>query len=103
MSDLLLGWFMAFLIGLGVVLMLIIAAVLLPRTMGIRVVRFHCPWRQRDVTVRYITSDGEHPLAVVSCTALADPMIVTCGAHCIGNEGKPVFATGKRPVESVAD
>jgi hypothetical protein len=102
MSDLLFGWFATFLVGLGVVLMLIIAAVLLPRTMRIRVERFHCPWRHRDVTVRYITADGEHPLAVMSCTALADPMIVTCGAHCIGGQGQPVFAAGEHPAEPVA-
>jgi hypothetical protein len=52
--------------------------------------------------VRYITADGEHPLAVMSCTALADPMIVTCGAHCIGGQGQPVFAAGEHPAEPVA-
>jgi hypothetical protein len=101
MSDVPLGWFTTFLVGFGLVLMVIIVAVLLPRTMRIRVERFYCPWRHRDVTVRYITADGEHPLAVVSCTALADPMIITCGAHCIGGEGK-VYAAGGRPAESVA-
>jgi hypothetical protein len=86
MNGPLLGWFTAFLIALSVVLMLIIATVLLPRALRIRVARFHCPWKRRDVTVRYVTCDGETPVAVASCTAFADPGVVTCGTPCIGRD-----------------
>ena len=79
-----LGWFMAFLIALGVVLVLVAATVLLPRMLRMRTVRFHCPWKHRYVTVRYVTCDGRTPVAVASCTAFADPDVVTCEAPCVG-------------------
>jgi hypothetical protein len=103
MNGPLLGWFTAFLIGLSVVLMLIIAVVLLPRALRIRLARFHCPWKRRDVTVRYVTYDGEHSVAVVSCTAFADPSIVTCGAPCISEKGKAQVAAGGQAVENLGD
>ncbi len=88
MNDLLLGWFTTLLVGLGIVLMLVIAVVLLPRALRIHTARFYCPWRRHDVQVKYVTYDGEHPVAVASCTAFADPSIVTCGAPCISGEGQ---------------
>jgi hypothetical protein len=94
-----LGWFTAFLIGLSVVLMLVIAVVLLPRTLRIRIARFRCPWKGRDVTVRYVTYDGEHPVAVASCTAFADPGVVTCGAPCIRPAGQAGVAAGGQAVD----
>ena len=103
MNGVLLGWFTTFLVGLAAVLMLVIAAVLLPRAMRIRTERFYCPWRQRNVQVRYVTYDGEHPVAVVSCTALADPMIVTCGAHCISGDGQARVTTADKAVEIFHD
>jgi hypothetical protein len=102
MNGLLLGWFTAFLIGLSVVLMLIIAVVLLPRAMGIRMARFYCPWKRRDVTMRYVTHDGEHPVSVVSCTAFADPSVVTCGAPCISETGKAQVAAGGRATDNLS-
>lgn len=94
MNGMLLGWFTTFLVGLAVVLMLVIAVVLLPRAMRIRTERFYCPWRSRNVTVRYVTQDGEHPVAVVSCTAFADPMIVVCGAPCVSADDQSRVMAG---------
>lgn len=96
MNGMLLGWFTTFLVGLAVVLMLVIAVVLLPRAMRIRTERFYCPWRSRNVTVRYVTQDGD-PVAVVSCTAFADPMIVVCGAPCVSADDQSRVMAGERP------
>ncbi len=104
MDGLLLGWFTAFLIALGVVLMLVIAVVLLPRAVRMRTASFFCPWRHRTVTVRYVTCDGSHPVTVVSCTAFADPTIVTCGAPCICDDGRHTGLPAERPAaELLAD
>jgi len=104
MDGLLLGWFTAFLIALGVVLMLVIAVVLLPRAVRMRTASFVCPWRRRTVTVRYVTCDGSHPVTVVSCTAFADPTIVTCGAPCICDDGRHTGLPAERPAaELLAD
>jgi hypothetical protein len=83
MNGVLIGWLTTLGIGLGVILIVVIATVLLPRTMRTRTASFFCPWRRREVTVRYLTCDGEHPHAVMTCTAFADPTIVTCGAPCV--------------------
>ena len=104
MDGLLLGWFTTFLVALGVVLMLVIAVVLLPRAVRMRTASFVCPWRRRTVTVRYVTCDGTHPVTMVSCTAFADPTIVTCGAPCICGEGRPTEAgAGREVAELLAD
>ncbi len=87
MNGILLGWFTTLAVGLVVVLMLVIAVVLIPRAMRTRTARFYCPWQRRDVTVRFVTYDGERPAGVISCTAFADPMIVTCGAPCVSRDG----------------
>ena len=97
MNGMLLAWFTTFLIGLGVVLMVIIVAVLLPRTVRMLTAGLYCPWRGRNVTVRYLTCDGKNPTHIVSCTAFADPMIVTCGAPCIRGEHPTVGAPAERP------
>ena len=86
MSGMQLAWFTTFLIGLGVVLMLVIVVALVPRTVRMLTARFHCPWRERNVTVRCLSLDGETPSQVISCTAFADPTTVACGAPCVGSE-----------------
>jgi hypothetical protein len=81
MNDVLLGWFTTLLVGLGIVLMLVIAVVLLPRALRIHTAHFYCPWRRRDVQVKYATYDGEHPGAVAACTAVTDPRHLWCAVH----------------------
>lgn len=90
--------FTSFLIVLAVLLMVIIAAVLLPRTMRTLKATFYCPWTRRNVTVRYVTYDGRHAVGVVSCTAFADPTIITCGAPCVAADGRPALGTKAREV-----
>lgn len=104
MDGLLLGWFTTFLVALSVVLMLVIAVVLLPRAVRMRTASFFCPWRRRVVTLRYATCDGSHPVTVVSCTAFADPTIVTCGAPCIcGHRGEVGAPEEPAAAELLAD
>jgi hypothetical protein len=38
---------------------------------------FRCPWSGNDVTVRYLTCDGRHPIGLISCS---DP---TCTMPCL--------------------
>ncbi len=78
-----LAWFAAFLIAITAGLVLVVAAVLLPRAGRLRTSRFYCPWMRREVVARFLTYDGTHPASVVSCTAFADPRIVTCGMPCL--------------------
>jgi hypothetical protein len=101
MNDHLLGWFATFAVFVILVLMFVIAAWLMPRTMGSRTRDMFCAWRRRRVTVTFVT-DGEHPIGVVSCTAFADPLTVTCGAPCVGAKDHLPAAT-QRPAERVAD
>ncbi len=86
-----LPWFTTFLIVLTVMLMLFVV-VLLPRAARLRVVtrKLHCPWIRRNVVVRYLTCDGRHPVDVMSCTAFADPTVVTCEKRCMG-DGRETF------------
>jgi hypothetical protein len=100
MNGMLFAWFTTFLIGLGVVLMLVVVAVLLPRTVRMLSARFYCPWRSRNVTVRYLTCDGKNPSHIVSCTAFADPMVIACGAPCVGADG-PLAAATREPASAV--
>jgi hypothetical protein len=101
MDGYLLGWFATFAVLVILVLMFVIAAWLMPRAMGSRTVEMFCPWRRRRVTVRFVT-DGEHPFGVISCTAFADPLTVTCGAPCVGGKDR-LLPDAERPAELVAD
>lgn len=87
-------WLVAFLVGVVVALVVVIAVVLLPRAVHTRAVtaRFHCPWRERNVVLRYLTDRARRPLSVVSCTAFADPTIVVCERRCLEGEGPPGLA-----------
>lgn len=66
---------------------LLVTAAMVPRMARTVTTSFYCPWRQRSVTVRYLTCDGTHPIDVLSCTALAGAPGSTC-AHCVdGGDG----------------
>jgi hypothetical protein len=81
--------FTAFLIALVVSLLLVVAVVLLPRVIRTRAAtaHFHCPWAQRAVMLRYLVDERQHPVGVISCTAFADPTIVTCAKLCLAGTG----------------
>lgn len=102
MSGVALAWFTAFLVALVVVLILVIAAVLLPRLGRIVTASFYCPRTRRNVVVRFVTYDGRQPVWVASCTAFADPRIVTCGMPCLGEEGRTELASESRRGATVA-
>ncbi|HEV8310286.1 MAG TPA: hypothetical protein VGW35_21690 [Methylomirabilota bacterium] len=89
MADEILPWFTALLLALAVGLILVIATVFLPRTMRVWTTtrRFYCPWRGRNVVVRYLTVDGREAMCVMSCTAFADPSVPTCGMPCLDRVG----------------
>jgi hypothetical protein len=101
MNGYLLSWLATFAVLVALVLVFVIAAWLMPRAMGSRTVEMVCPWRRRRVTVRFVT-DGEHPIGVISCTAFADPLTVTCGAPCVGGKDRLLPGT-ERAAELVAD
>ncbi len=88
--------FTTFLIVLAAVLMVVIAAVLLPRAMRTLKATFYCPWKRRRVTVRFVSYDGRRPVGVVSCTAFADPTIITCGAPCVSADGRSALGLGEQ-------
>lgn len=83
MSPVGLTWFTTALLAAVVLLLLVIAAALLPRLAGLKTASFYCPWTRRNVVVRFLTREGGNPVSVVSCTAFADPRIVTCGMPCV--------------------
>jgi len=87
--------FATFLIALVVVLLLLIAVVLLPRVVRTRALTagFNCPWAHRPVVLRYLVDEAQRPISVLSCTAFADPVIVTCAKLCLAGEGPTQLAT----------
>lgn len=95
MSGDMLPWFAAFLIALVVGLLAVIVA-LLPRALRTMAVtgRFYCPWVGRHVVVEYLANRSRRPLDVISCTAFADPNIVTCEKMCVTG-GPPPDTAGK--------
>ena len=97
MNGVLVGWLTTLVVGLGVVLMLALAAALVPRAVRMRTASFVCPWWRCPVTVRYLTCDGTHPVGVVSCSAFADPTVVTCGTPCVSGGLQPGGLAPVRP------
>jgi hypothetical protein len=77
--------FIAFMIALVVVLLVAMAAILLPRVLRVWSVErpIRCPVLDRDVVVRFLTSDGREAIEIFSCTAFADPSIVACPKSCL--------------------
>lgn len=98
MESNLLPIFTTFLIALVVALLLLIAVVLLPRLVRTRAqtAQFYCPWVRRPVTLRYLMGEDQHPIGVMSCTAFADPTIVTCAKLCLAGDGPARFEAERR-------
>src|SRR5262245_47843551 len=101
MSGYVLGGLATFAVFVALVLVFVVAAWLMPRTMGSRTAEIFCPWHRRRVTVRVLT-DGEQPIGVISSTAHADPWTVTCGARCVGGR-EGFLPETERSAELVAD
>lgn len=55
----------------------------------------YCSVAQRQVTLRFLTYDGRHPMCVVSCSAFSDPTAPTCGTPCLGDDAD-LLTTGVR-------
>ncbi len=103
MSGIVPGWLATALAGLAVGVVLVVAALLLPRAVRILTTRVYCPWAGRTVQVRTLALDGQDPICVVSCTAFADPRAVTCGMPCIGGDCRGDLAPGNRCAETLLD
>lgn len=43
----------------------------------------HCRVREQDVTVRFLTVDGWHPVEILSCSAFEEPTALACGTPCL--------------------
>jgi hypothetical protein len=89
-------WFVTGLVVLNVALILVMMVGLLPRALRTRVVRaaFPCPRTGRPVVVRFLADERERPLAVMACTAFADPTTVTCDQACLASAGEAVRPAG---------
>jgi len=98
MDGVMVSWFVAFLIGVVVTLLMVIAVVLLPRAIRTRAMRasFHCPWKRRNVVLRYLVDPTQHPVGVISCTAFADPSTVTCARQCLAGDGPAGLSAEER-------
>ncbi len=99
MSGVALSWLATLLVGLAALLLLVIAAVLLARTVRTLTLSYYCPWARRDVTAEFLTGDRGEPIGVLSCTAFADQSSPTCGRMCVGGEGRE--GLGERTVADV--
>jgi hypothetical protein len=97
--------FTSFLIGLVVAFLLVIAIVLLPRMIRTRAMtaKFQCPWAHRAVTLRYLVDEARQPIGIVSCTAFADPTIVTCAKLCLAGDGPTRLVTASEPATARGD
>ena len=95
--------FTTFLIALVVALLLVIAVVFLPRLVRTRALtaQFHCPWVGLRVMLRYLADEGRHPIGVISCTAFADPTIVTCAKLCLAEDGPAHLEAADRSAAKV--
>jgi hypothetical protein len=89
-------WFVTALVVLNVVLILVMMVGLLPRAFRTSVLKktFSCPRTGRPVITRFLADERERPLAVMACTAFADPMIVTCDQACLPLAGEAVRPAG---------
>jgi hypothetical protein len=89
-------WFVTALVGLNVGLILVMLVGLLPRALRTSVVKaaLACPRTGRPVVVRFLADEGRRPLAVLACTAFADPTAVSCDQTCLPAAVEPVRAGG---------
>jgi hypothetical protein len=92
MSGTVFAWVVAGLVGVSMLALLAIATLLLPRSVRLLRSRTYCPWAARSVEVRTLALDGIEPVSVTSCTAFADPAMVTCGMPCIGGDHREMLA-----------
>lgn len=88
MDEDVLTWVVMFLIVSALVSLVVILAALLPRVARTMRAAFYCPWAHQSVVVQYLTRDGSHPIGVLSCTAFADPIRVTCRMSCVAGTGR---------------
>jgi hypothetical protein len=90
-GDTLLLWFVTTLVVANVGLVLVMMVGLLPRALRTTVVKasFPCPRTGRPVVVRFLADERERPLAVMACTAFADPTTVACDQACLPTAGQP--------------
>ncbi len=56
----------------------------------------HCRWKDLDVTVRFLTEDGWHPVEILSCSAFEEPTALACGTPCLA-EAAACVAPSDRP------
>ena len=97
MTGDLLPWFTTFLIGLVVLLIMLITTVMLHRMVRSETTSFYCPWSRRQVTVRFLAVEQGSPIGVASCTAFADPRVVSCAKHCVCGEEHDDLAADETP------
>lgn len=95
------AWVATFFIALGIVLLLAIAAAWLARTGRTATMSFYCPWARRSVTAQFLTCEEGQRIAVLSCTALADPRVVSCGRLCVGGERQVGLGAGEGRIRDV--
>lgn len=55
-----------------------------------------CRFEDRDVTVRFLTDDGWHPVRILSCSAFEDPTVLACGAPCLAEAAVCAARSGRR-------
>jgi hypothetical protein len=103
MNEFVVSWLATALVGLGVLLLLILAGTLLARRVRMLATKMYCPWVGRAVEVRTLALDGQDPVCVVSCTAFANPRVVTCGMPCIGGDHRADLVPGDRSVATLVD
>ena len=82
MGGIIFSWLGAILAGVAVLVIVVGSLILAARMTRVQTARLRCPWVHREVVVQYAT-DGGHPIAVLTCSAFADPRALTCGAPCV--------------------
>jgi hypothetical protein len=101
MADPGLAWLLTLTIAVVTLTILLVAAVIIPRTAHAMRQRFYCPGRQRNVMVRFLVGEGGERLRVLSCTAFADPFIVTCDQACVGRVAAAAAPAERHEVAAV--
>jgi hypothetical protein len=82
MIDDLMPWLPTALIGLAVLVIVSLTTRTLHRLVRSESTSFWCPWSLRPVTARFILAD-RGPVAVASCTELAEARGTACGRRCM--------------------
>jgi hypothetical protein len=87
MVESLAPWFVPALVGVGILLIMGVTVVVLHRLVRSETTSFRCPWAGRQVTVTFLAYGQDGPAGVASCSAFADPRVMTCGKQCVAGEG----------------